>query len=387
MQKSKQPALRFGVLSALVGILAGAASALFLFFLDYVTQLRLHHAGIIGFLPVAGFLIGWVYQHYGGRSERGSALVIDEIINPSERIPLRMAPMVFLSTLLTHLFGGSAGREGTAVQMGASLSDQIARSYHVTSQERKALLMAGAGAGFGSAVGAPWAGVVFGMEMIRRGKFQITAFWQCLIASWAAWGITHILEVSHTVYPAPHYFGYSIKGFGSIALASVFFGLLAWGFSKSTRHVQHLFKQNISSPPLRPLIGGLFLVALYAWEGSYRYAGLGIPIIQESLYQAGELRDVFFKFIFTVLTLGAGFKGGEFIPLVFMGTALGSALSEWLPISSGLVGAVGFAAVFGAASNTPLACTIMAIELFGFPIAPYALVGCFISHYCKSRLK
>ncbi|MFM8269275.1 MAG: chloride channel protein [Pseudomonadota bacterium] len=387
MQLIKKIGLHYGFFSALAGVLAGLASSLFLFLLNYVTQVRTEHAGIIWGLPLAGFVIGWIYQRYGGRNERGTALVIDEIIDPRERIAIVMAPLIFFSTLLTHLFGGSAGREGTAVQMGASLSDQVARKYHVTSQERKALLLAGAGAGFGSAVGAPWAGVVFGLEMSRRGPFQITAFWQCLIASWTAWGVTQFLELPHTVYPAPHFFAFSVKGFSSVGLASLLFGLLAWGFSKSVHQVQNLFMRKVSFSPLRPFIGGMILVGMYAWEGSYRYAGLGIPIIQESLYQPAELRDLFFKFVFTVLTLGSGFKGGEFIPLVFMGTVLGSSLSSWLPLSSNLLGAIGFAAVFGAASNTPLACTLMAIELFGYPIAPYALVGCFISHLLKSRLK
>jgi H+/Cl- antiporter ClcA len=170
-----------------------------------------------------------------------------------------------------------------------------------------------------------------------------------------------------------------------VAVSSVLFGLLAAGFARTTHQVEYLFKRTISFAPLRSFIGGCFLVGLYAWEGSYRYTGLGISVIQESMYQPGAFRDVFFKFIFTVLTLASGFKGGEFIPLVFMGTTLGSALSQWLPISSNLLGAVGFAAVFGAASNTPLASTLMAIELFGPAIAPYALLGCFLSYFCSGH--
>ncbi|NBX77323.1 MAG: voltage-gated chloride channel family protein [Proteobacteria bacterium] len=385
MQNDNRILLKQGLLSLAVGASAGIASTVFLFGLDTVTKTREENPLIIWFLPLAGLLIGYVYNRFGGNSHRGSALVIEEILNPRERISPRMTPLVLLSTLLTHLFGGSAGREGTAVQMGAALSDQTANRWKVDSKERKALLLAGAGAGFGSAIGAPWAGVIFGMEMIHIGKLRITAFWQCLVASGMSWFVTHLLGAPHTVYPAPHFFSYSLSGFFSVALASVFFGLLASGFARTTHLVESLFKKKISFAPIRPFVGGCILVALYAWEGSYRYAGLGISVIQESMYQPGAFRDVFFKFVFTVLTLASGFKGGEFIPLVFMGTSLGSAFSQWLPISSNLLGAVGFAAVFGAASNTPLASTLMAIELFGPAIAPYAFLGCFVSYFCSGH--
>jgi H+/Cl- antiporter ClcA len=385
MKNNKRMLIRNSLFSVGVGLAAGLASTVFLFSLDYVTKTRDDNPVIIWFLPFAGLLIGWLYLRFGGTSHRGSALIIEEIVNPRERIPARMTPLVLVSTLLTHLCGGSAGREGTAVQMGAALSDQIANRWKVDPKERKALLLAGAGAGFGSAIGAPWAGVFFGMEMIQIGKFRVTAFLQCLIASGTASMVTHFLGAPHTLYPAPHFFAYSLRGFFSVAVSSVLFGLLAAGFARTTHQVEHLFKRTISYSPLRSFIGGCFLVGLYAWEGSYRYTGLGISVIQESMYQPGAFRDVFFKFIFTVLTLASGFKGGEFIPLVFMGTTLGSTLSQWLPISSNLLGAVGFAAVFGAASNTPLASTLMAIELFGPAITPYALLGCFISYFCSGH--
>jgi H+/Cl- antiporter ClcA len=385
MQNNNRKLLRNSLLSGAAGGAAGLASTIFLFLLDHATKTREDNPLIIWFLPFAGLFIGWLYLRFGGTSHRGSALIIEEIVNPKERIPARMTPLVLLGTLLTHLFGGSAGREGTAVQMGSALSDQIANRWKVDPKERKALLLAGAGAGFGSAIGAPLAGVLFGMEMIHIGKFRVTAFWQCLIASVTSTLVTHILGAPHTVYPAPHFFAYSLTGFFSVAVSSVLFGLLAAGFARTTHRFENLFNRTISFSPLRPFIGGWILVGLYAWEGSYRYAGLGISVIQESLYQPGAFRDVFFKFIFTVLTLASGFKGGEFIPLVFMGTALGSALSQWLPISSNLLGAVGFAAVFGSASNTPLASTLMAIELFGPAIAPYAFLGCFTSYFCSGH--
>lgn len=349
-------------LSLVVGIFAGLASTVFLFMLDWATRTRDRGLWVIWFLPLGGVMIGWAYHRFERRNH-----------------PLKKIPLVLFSTLLTHFCGGSAGREGTAVQMGSSFSEQVAHWFKLRPEEKKALLLAGAGAGFGSAVGAPWAGVFFGIEKNQFKEVRIVVFFQCLIASWSAWLMTHFLEAPHSVYPAPYFFGFSIAGFLSVGLSAFFFGILGATFSQTVRRLEHWFKNQIPSALIRPLVGGLVLVGLYAWEGSYRYVGLGIPVIQESLVQLGTFRDVFFKFVFTALTLASGFKGGEFIPLVFMGTALGSALSQWLPISSNILAAVGFSAVFGAVSGTPISCTLMAIELFGFSMAPFALLGCFIS--------
>lgn len=296
-----------------------------------------------------------------------------------------MAPLVLGGTLLTHLCGGSAGREGTAVQMGASLSDQLSRFFDIEINERKILLAAGAGAGFGAAIGTPWAGVIFGMEVLNVGRLRLFAWFECAVASFIGYYTTIFMQAPHSRFPKYAHDGFSLKALFWVAIAGIAFGQAAKFFTQLTHFIEKINAKFISYPPLKPFCGGLILVGLFYLEGSYRYVGLGIPFIKEALSSPDTIRDPLFKMFFTAITIGSGFKGGEFVPLVFIGTTLGSALSRLIPISFQLLASIGFAAVFAGASNTPIACSIMAIEIFGAAIGPYAIVGCFVSYYFSSH--
>ncbi|MBC7465739.1 MAG: chloride channel protein [Bdellovibrio sp.] len=375
--------LRWTVLSAFIGLIAGICAAVFLISLEWVTNTRDLNPILIWGLPFAGFTIGYMYHRYGRDISAGTNLILDEIHDPKKVIPVSMGPMILVSTLLTHLFGGSVGREGTAVQMSASFADQLSRVFKINGEERKFLLAAGAGAGFGAAIGAPWAGFIFGMEMIHVGRFKPFAWFQSLIASFVGYYTAIFIGAHHTEYGLISAPAFDLKLLFFVAVAGVIFGGAARLFMFMTHLIEKVQQKFVTYPPLKPFFAGLLLVVLYYAEGSYRYVGLGIPVIQQALHNPALFTDPIFKTIFTSLTIGSGFKGGEFIPLVFIGTTLGSALSFLLPISFKILAAVGFAAVFAGASNTPIACTLMAIEIFGLPIAPYAFVACFMSYYCS----
>lgn len=376
-------------LSVLIGILSGTAAAVFLIALEWATQTRNDNMYLIWALPLAGLAIGVIYHRFGNASARGHNLILEEIHNPKKILPIQMAPFVLGGTVLTHLFGGSAGREGTAVQMGASLSDQLARFFKIEMDERKRLLMAGAGAGFGAAIGTPWAGAVFGMEAIQIGKIKWSGWLDCLIASFVAYYTSVFLQAPHSQFPKIHIDSFEIQAWLWIALAGIVFGLAARAFSFVTHGIEKLNSRFINYPPLRPFIVGLVLVILYYLEGTYRYVGLGIPVINDAFQTQPLLetswKDPAFKTFFTALTVGSGFKGGEFVPLVFIGATLGSALTLVLPVSLKTLVAVGFAAVFAGAANAPIACSLMAIEIFGMDIAPYAAIGCFMSYFCSGH--
>jgi len=377
---------RRALLSLGVGVLAGFAATVFLYALDMATRTRQENMRIMFLLPAAGFFIGWIYHRFGQSVSGGNNLILEEIHNPKRVLPLRMAPLVFLGTILTHLFGGSAGREGTAVQMGASLSDQLGRRFKVSPSERKSLLMAGAGAGFAAAIGAPWAGAVFGMEVIYAGRFRAQAVFECVIAAFVAYFTTILLKAPHSVYPYVVVPSFSLSLLGYSLLLSVAFALLVRLFIHSTHLIEKVQSHFVSYPPLRPFFGGLLLLVLYYWEGTYRFSGLGIEFIQASFLELSSLWDPFLKLVFTAITIGSAFKGGEFIPLVFMGCTLASALTFYIPLSTSFAASLGFAAVFAAASKTPIACTLMAVELFGFAVAPYALIVCCVATYFAGRL-
>lgn len=362
------------------------AAAVFLITLNAATLWRESHPWLIWLLPLAGALIGYAYHKYGQNTDKGTGLILEQIHDPSNIIPFRMAPMVLLGTVLTHLFGGSAGREGTAVQMGASLADQFNHFIKMSPEDRKVLLIAGAGAGFSAAIGAPLAGALFGLEVVHVGRLRLFAMTECLVASFVAFFVCRLLGAPHSVFGPVGEISYSALGFGAVFGAGLAFGLAANVFMRFTHLVERLQKRFVKHPMLKPFVGGVLLVALYHFEGSYRFVGLGIPVIQEYFVQVPSFMDPVYKTLFTGLTVGSGFKGGEFIPLVFIGSGLGSVLSVVLPLSISLLAALGFAAVFGAAAKTPLACAVMACEIFGWSIAPYALLACVVAYSVSGQL-
>ncbi len=373
------------LLSSLVGLLSGLAATIFLILLNAVTNLRLSEDGWVYLLPLGGFIIGWLYFEFGADLATGTDLILEEIHQPKRSIPLKMAPLVLLGTLFTHLFGGSAGREGTSVQMAAALADRVSGIFGVRPQIRTGLLIAGIGAGFGAALGAPVAGMIFGLELIQVGQLKRFPSLECLIASPVAYLLTLLLQAPHSAFPRPVIGPISLSSLFSMAIAGILFGLVAGGFSRFTHFIANLQRKFISYPPLRPFVAGLLLLGAFLSLGSFQYAGLGIGTIQQALNGISSFEDPIGKFALSSLTLASGFKGGEFMPLVFIGSTLGNTLGQILPVSPGILAVVGFAAVYAGAANTPIACSLMAMELFGLGIGPYALVGCFASYWCSGK--
>ncbi len=372
--------LRWTPIAVVVGVFAGSASALLLWSLDLATAVREAHVWLIALLPVAGFAVGLLYWRFGTAVEKGNNLILDEIHSPQRTIPIRMTPLILLGTFLTHLFGGSAGREGTALQTGASLADQLARPLKMGTIERRVLLMAGLSAGFGSVFGTPLAGAVFGMEVLAVGAVSYDAIFPCFVAAFIGDLTTRAWHVHHTVYAVTEVPAMGVKPLVLACVAGAAFGLAALLFARLTHAIGGLFKRYIRWAPLRPLIGGAIVaLAVYAL-GSTRYIGLGVPEIVGAFH--GPLRpwDWAGKLLFTAVTLGAGFKGGEVTPLFFIGATLGNALSHILPLPATLLAGMGFAAVFAGAANTPIASAMLAMELFGSEAGAYAAVACVLAY-------
>ncbi|MBC7566083.1 MAG: chloride channel protein [Pedobacter sp.] len=375
---------KWALLLLIVSIAAGTLSAIFLSSLNWVTDLRESHRWLIYLLPLAGLAIGLVYHHSGKNVERGNNLVFDTIHNPKAVIPFKMLPLVLGGTLITHLFGGSAGREGTALQMSASAADQLHKPFKLTSGERSILLIAGLSAGFASVFGTPLAGAIFGIEVLLLRKFPLKAIVPSLIAAYLGAFVTELWGVGHTHYHIAEIPSLSIKGMGFGILAGVLFGLSAVLFVKSTHYISR-FSKLISYAPLRPLIGGVLVVLAFLLLNSTKYLGLGVPEILKSFEEPSLPQDFLLKILLTAITLGFGFKGGEVTPLFFIGATLGSALSLILPLPVGLLAGMGFVAVFSAAAKTPVACCFMAIELFGISCGIYVGIACIVAYLVSGR--
>ena len=377
----------------------GSGCAFFLWSLNKVTELQWQNPWLLFLLPLAGMLIGWVYHKFGGKAEGGNNLIVEQIHEHGAGVPARMAPLVLFGTLLTHLFGGSAGREGTAVQIGGSVASSFCRwipPLRGRGMERM-LLMAGIAAGFGAVFGTPLTGAIFAMEVLAVGKIGYEALLPCLISSvigdWTctAWGIGHTsyhIELSHL----PHL---SLELVWKVSLASVAFGLASLLFAELAHGLHYSFKKLVPSPALRPALGGCIVIALVYLVGCRDYLGLGVTspnpeaVTIVSSFSAGGAHtwSWLWKIVFTCVTISSGFKGGEVTPLFFVGAALGNTLAHWLGAPVDLFAGLGFVAVFSGAANTPLACTIMGIELFGHgtPAAGssyvvYFALACFLSY-------
>lgn len=374
--------LRWLGISLLVGFFTGSASAFFLWGLDFVTSYRESHTWLIFLLPLAGFLIGLVYYLYGQNVQSGNNLLIEEVQSPKNVIPFRMAPFVLFGTFVTHLFGGSAGREGTAVQAGGALADQFSKVLRLSHEDRKILISCGISAGFASVFGTPIAGAVFGLEVFALGKMTYYAILPCFLAAIFAdffcltWGITHFTYSNLISYVPPM----SLELVFFSLLAGSFFGIVGLVFAKLTNSTNSLFQSWIGFPPLRPFVGGIFILTFFWATGSTRYLGLGLPVIAESFISSIPHWDFVVKILLTSVTLGSGFKGGEVTPLFFIGSTLGASLSDWLPLPQALLAAMGFVAVFASAANTPIACILMGLELFGTGSATFIGIACITAY-------
>lgn len=371
--------IKWLILSLATGILAGSASAFFLVSLDWVTDMRETHLWIISLLPIGGLIIGLTYHYWGSDVVKGNNQLLEEFHDPKQVIPLKMAPMVLFGTLVTHLFGGSAGREGTAVQMGAAISDQFSPMLKLNREDRQILIIMGISAGFASVFGTPIAGAIFALEVLILKKYRYDAILPSLLAALIADYTCSAWNVSHTQYSIPAVPSMNVVNIFWAALAGIIFGMAAMLFSNTTHFFSDIFKK-LNYAPIRPFTGGIILAAVIWITGSYKYLGLGIPFIESAFKTDLNSYDFLLKLLFSSFTLGAGFKGGEVTPLFFIGATLGNLLVWFIPLPMALLAGMGLAAIFAGASNTPIASTILGIELFGTESGYFIGIACALSY-------
>ena len=378
--------LKWILICSVIGSLSGSASALLLVSLEWAAIYREQHNWIIWLLPIGGLFIGFIYHYYGASVVKGNNLLLEEYDTPQKIIPLKMAPFVLFGTIATHLFGGSAGREGTAVQMGGAIADQFTKIFKLDSLERKTLIILGISAGFASVFGTPIAGAIFALEVVYFSKISFKSIILSFLVAFFAYYTVALWSVEHTHYSIPEIPVFSIEILFWIIPISILFGLAAMLFSRSTHFWGSLFSKTILYPPLRPFLGGLlFAIAMY-FISTTKYMGLGVPIIVESFSKPSAYYDFLLKILFTGFTLGAGFKGGEVTPLFFIGATLGSTLSLIVPLPIALLAGMGFVAVFSGATHTPIACTLMGMELFGIESGLYICIASFVAYLSSGSI-
>lgn len=377
---------KWGLLAAWVGALSGVASAIFLKALYATTDFRVAHPALLFGLPLAGALVVLLYNRLGNGTEAGTKLLLARIQQPGEPVAFRMAPLILVSTVVTHLFGGSAGREGTALQLGGAVASASQRLFRLPDSDQSLLLLCGLSGGFGSVFGTPWAGTVFTLEVARTGKPRVDALVPCAIAAFVGDLVCRALGIHHHVYASATPFPtLALPLLLWVALAGGVFGAASRLFTEALHGVQALVRR-IPLFWLRPVLGGLAVIGLAYATGTRDYLGLGLPLLTASFSPGGVLLWAFaLKLLFTVVTLGTGFKGGEVTPLFCIGATLGAAFATITGQPSGFFAALGFVAVFAGAARAPLACTVLGLELFGTAYALPLALACSLSALVASK--
>lgn len=386
--------LKWLVISILTIGLIGTATAWFLIALDFVTIWRTDHIWVVNFLPLIGLGIGYAYHYFGTAVQKGNNLILEthqaeETTSSSSTsstsikpIPLLMAPLVFISTLLTHIGGGSAGREGTAVQMGGAIADQFTTLFKLSSAERKTILIMGVSAGFAAVFGTPWAAAVFALEIMSFKKVKFENIIPSFAAAFGAHYVCLAWMVKHTAYSIDIIPSISASTISWTILAGLIFGLAALLFIYTSKFFETLFSK-IKFEPMRPFIGGIIIALFIVVANSTKYIGLGIPSIVDAFNEPAGSFDFALKILLTSLTLSAGFKGGEVTPLFFIGAALGNILIWFIPFPMALLAGMGFVAVFAGATHCVIASIIMGIELFGIQAGMYVGLASMVAYFAS----
>lgn len=393
-----RPFVRWFIRIAPLSVAVGSMVAFFLWSLQKTIHFRFAHPWLLFLLPLAGLVIYLIYHFPGKPAEKGNNLIMEQIQEDGGPVPKRMAPLILLTTLMTHLFGGSAGREGTAVQMGGSMASMFNALFKLEVEDRKVMLTAGIAAGFGAVFGTPFAGAIFAIEVLTRGKLNYKAFLPALLAALLADVTVKAWQVHHQHYRidelpiSADYFRrtlhFDLLLTLKVMLAAAAFGLVSYLFTRMISEIKALSNRVFKQKWMIPIVGGLIIIGLTLLLGKPDYLSLGVDpeypaaVTLPSAFHLGGADDWswLWKTVYTSVTIGTGFKGGEVTPLFYIGATLGNALSGLLNAPVSLFAALGFIAVFAGATNTPVACTMMGVELFGAEHVVFFALACFIAY-------
>lgn len=363
-----------------IGFVVGLVGIAFHLLLEWATEFRMEHPMILWLLPVGGLAIVLAYRFAGMEKDRGTNFIL-VAVRSNEAVTIKTAPLIFFSTVVTHLLGGSAGREGAALQLGGSIASSFGRMWELNEKEERIMTMCGMAAGFSALFGTPLTSVVFAMEVITVGVMHYSAIVPCTVAALVASSMSQAMGIAPTAFSIaniPENILFE-TGFLTIILG-VASALLSILFCIVMEHTSHTYRKYIQNPMLRVFIGGCIVIALTYLVGCRDYNGAGMDIITKALHGDAKGEAFLLKIFFTALTLGAGFKGGEIVPSFFIGATFGCVVGPLIGLPAGFAAALCMGAVFCGVTNCPLASIILCIELFGFMGAGYFALCCGISY-------
>lgn len=370
--------IRWALLSVATGLIVGGFSTLFAACLKYVTEFREQRPWMIFFLPLAGITIVFLYGVFQYKNDKGTNMVLSTIHAETE-LPFKMAPLIFISTIITHLFGGSAGREGAALQLGGSIGNQLGRIFRLDERDRRLIVMCGMSAAFSAIFGTPIAAVVFAMEVVSVGVMYYAALVPCVFASLVASKFARHMGIGPNVFNLIDVPDFQIIPTFKIILLAMLCAGLSVLFCIILHSLGDIYRDKLKNPYIRIVFSSLVIIALTVLLRTDDYMGAGVPVITRAIQ--GEVHPAAFllKIIFTALTLEAGFKGGEIVPSFFVGATFGCLFGQLAGLSPSLCAAVGMVSVFCGVTNCPISSLLIAFELFGYIGVPYFMIAISVS--------
>lgn len=367
------------ILASIVGLMVGTVSTLFHFAIEKATLFRISHSYLIYFLPLAGLIIVFLYNITRQPDELNTNLVL-ECVRSSKHLPLAMAPLIFISTVLTHLVGGSSGREGAALQLGGSLSTFLGERLHLDENDLRILTMCGMSAAFSALFRTPIGATIFSMEVISVGVMYYVALVPCIIAALIGYAISGYFGVPVTHYQLKLISSLNLVTLVQVVILGILCALLSILFCK-TLHIAHtLYHKYFKNPYLRISIGSFFIIVLTLLINSKDYLGAGMPVIENALNGNALPLAFLLKIAFTALTLGAGFKGGEIVPSFFVGATFGAIIGPLIGLPASFSASLGLIALFCGVTNCPMTSFILSTELFGSSAGIYFMLIIAISY-------
>lgn len=371
--------IKWIVVAAVVGGIGGCIGSVFHLSIDYVTELRMHHAWILFLLPVGGLVIAAIYGIFKKQGKLDTNRVLEAVAS-EEKVPLVMAPLIFISTVLTHLLGGSAGREGAALQLGGSIGYNVGKVFRLNQNDMHIIVMAGMSAVFAALFGTPLTAAVFALEVVCVGVMHYAALVPCVISAMVAFGIAGLFGLSPVHFDGIVLANIDALLLGKIIVVAVLCALVSILFCSAIHYCEHSMEKLLKNKYLRAFVGAVLVVLLTLLVGTRDYNGAGMDVITRAIGGEARWEAFLLKIVFTAITIAAGFKGGEIVPAFFIGSTFGCLAGSLLGMDAGFAAAIGFVAVFCGVVNCPIASTMLALEVFGSEnILIFALV-CAISY-------
>lgn len=371
--------LIWSFIGAVIGAVVGVVGITFHILLEEVTAFRMSHPWILFLLPLGGLVIAGLYHLLRMQNDRGTNLILIAV-RVNEKVSLRLTPLIFISTIITHLLGGSAGREGAALQIGGSIGSFIGRKIKLDEKDERIITMCGMSAGFAALFGTPVAAVLFSMEVITVGIMHYSAIVPSIIAAITATGISMVCGVTPTSFTLESVPALSPSGVGSVILLGMFCAGVSVLFCLAMETAGKYYKQIFKNGYIRIFVGGCIVVAITLLLGTRDYNGAGMDVIARAIAGEAEYPAFLWKILLTALTLGAGYKGGEIVPSFFVGATFGCVIGPWIGLPASFAAGTGMAALFCGVTNCPIASVILCVELFGAEGIAYYTLACAVSY-------